>query len=122
MGATTEPPVQASPVRQYEIWWADLPAPAGRRPVLLLSRSPAYEYLNRVLVVEVTTTIRNIPQEIPLGRAEGLGRRSVANFDNIHTVAKRRLSARIGALPAGRAIAVKRAAGYALDWSELKEP
>jgi len=29
-------------VRRGEIWWADLPPPAGRRPVLLLSRDEAY--------------------------------------------------------------------------------
>jgi mRNA-degrading endonuclease toxin of MazEF toxin-antitoxin module len=26
---------------QGDIWWADLPAPAGRRPVLILTRSDA---------------------------------------------------------------------------------
>ena len=31
-------------MRQFEIWWANLPAPAGRRPVLLLSRNDAYRY------------------------------------------------------------------------------
>ena len=29
-------------VKQYELCWADLPVPAGRRPVLLLSRGAAY--------------------------------------------------------------------------------
>jgi hypothetical protein len=33
-------------MRQYEIRWANLPAPVGRRPVLLLSRTEAYGYLN----------------------------------------------------------------------------
>jgi hypothetical protein len=37
-------------VRQYEIRWADLPEPIGRRPVLLLTRTAAYVYLNKVLV------------------------------------------------------------------------
>ncbi len=52
------PPAQAASaiVKQYELWWAELPEPVGTRPVLLLSRSGAYQYLNRVLVVEVTTT------------------------------------------------------------------
>ena len=40
-------------VRQYEIWWASLPLPVGRRRVLLLSRNPAYAYLIKVLVAEV---------------------------------------------------------------------
>ena len=29
-------------MRRGEVWWADLPAPAGRRPVVLLSRNEAY--------------------------------------------------------------------------------
>lgn len=107
-------------MKQYEIWWANLPAPIGRRPVLLLSRSSAYEYLNRVAVVEVTSTIRRIPVEVLLGRAEGLSRRSVANFDNVHVIPKRSLASRIGALRPGRVQEAKRALSYALDWPELK--
>ncbi len=106
-------------MKQYEIWWADLPPPVGRRPVLLLTRSTAYAYLNKVIVVEVTSTIRGIPQELPLGQAEGLAA-SVANFDNVHVVAKHLLTVRAGALSDSRAPEVKRALGYALDWPELK--
>ena len=107
-------------MRQYEIRWAELPAPIGRRPVLLLTRTPAYTYLNKAIVAEVTSTIRGIPQEVPLSKKEGLPRRSVANMDNIHVVAKALLSDRIGALAGNRARDVKRALGYALDWPELK--
>lgn len=107
-------------MRQYEIWWAGLPPPIGRRPVLLLSRDSAYDYLSRVIVVEVTSTIRNIPVEVLLGRAEGLRRRSVANLDNVHIVPKQVLASRIGALRSNRIQEVKRALGYALGWPELK--
>jgi mRNA interferase MazF len=107
-------------MRQYEIWWAELPAPVGRRPVLLLTRSSAYDYLNKVIVAEITTAIRGIRQEVLLGPSEGLPTVSVANFDNLHTVAKRSLTGRIGALPPSREREVKRALGYALDWAELK--
>ena len=55
-------------MRQYEIVWANLPAPIGRRPVLLLTRTAAYPYLNKVIVAEVTSTVRGIPQEVGLGR------------------------------------------------------
>ena len=106
-------------MRQYEIWWADLPVPVGRRPVLLLTRSEAYAYLNKAIVAEITTTIRGIPQEVRLGEFEGL-EPSVVNFDNIHVVAKRLLASRVGVLPASREREVKRALGYALDWAELK--
>lgn len=48
-------------MKQYEVWWAALPQPAGRRPVLLLSRDSAYEYLNKFVTVEITSTVRRLP-------------------------------------------------------------
>ena len=105
-------------MKQYEIRWANLPAPIGRRPVVLLSRTAAYDYLTRVIVAEVTSTVRGIPQEVALGRSEGV-RDGVVNFDNVHVVPKRLLGDRVGSL-AHRAAEVKRALGYALDWAELK--
>ena len=107
-------------MKQYEVRWANLPAPVGRQPLLLLSRTPAYAYLNKVVVGAVTSTIRGIPQEVTLGRHEGLARPSVVNFDNIHIIAKTRLGDRLGSLAPGRMGDVKRALGYALDWPELK--
>jgi len=53
-------------VKQYEIWWADLPKPAGRRPVLLLSRDDAYGVLNKFVATEITATVRHIPLEVAL--------------------------------------------------------
>lgn len=107
-------------MRQYEIRWADLPNPVGRRPVLLLSRAPAYEYLSKVIVVEITTRVRSIPQEVRLGKREGLPRACVANFDNTHVIATSRLGEVLGLLPPRRHVEAKRALGYALDWPELK--
>ena len=107
-------------VTQYELWWAQLPPPVGRRPVLLLTRSSAYAYLNKVIVAEVTRTIRGIPQEVAVGPHEGLPSQSVVNMDNVHVVPVSQLSERIGRLTSGREADVKRAIGYALDWAELK--
>ena len=107
-------------MRQYEIRWANLPEPIGRRPVLLLTRTPAYEYLAKAIVAEITTTVRGIPQEVPLGRREGLDRSSVANLDNIHVIPVDRVGELVGVLSIGRQSEVKRAVGYAFDWPELK--
>jgi mRNA interferase MazF len=109
-------------LKQHELWWAELPEPIGRRPVLLLSRNQAYRILKRVTVAEISTTIRNIPVEIELGPEEGLTRASVANVDNIHAVAISRLSSKIGELADERACDVERALGYAFDIDRLKEP
>jgi mRNA interferase MazF len=106
-------------LKQFDVWWANLPAPANRRPVLLLSRNDAYQYLSKVVVAEITTTIRTIPVEVLLGRREGLPSRCVANFDNIRTVARQSLNSRAGALSPSRYIEAKRALGYALGWNEL---
>jgi mRNA interferase MazF len=106
-------------VRQFEIWWANLPAPAGRQPVLLLSRNDAYRYLSKFVVAEITTTIRAIPVELKLGPREGLPSSCVANLDNIRTAPRQCLDSRAGRLAPSRHREVKRALGYALGWDEL---
>ena len=106
-------------MKQFEIWWADLEAPVGRRPVLILTRTPALRYLTRCIVVEVTTTRRGIPQDVELRPAEGLPRRRVASLDNIHLVPIAALGRRAGTLASSRHADVKRALGHALAWSEL---
>ncbi len=105
---------------QYEIRWADLPPPVGRRPVLLLSRPQAYKYLSSFIVAEITTKVRGIPQEVALGSPEGLPRPCVANLDNTHLVHRSCLNDLIGVVPAHRQREVKRALGYALGWAELQ--
>ncbi|HEX2686254.1 MAG TPA: type II toxin-antitoxin system PemK/MazF family toxin [Kofleriaceae bacterium] len=106
-------------MKQYELWWAQLPEPVGTRPVLLLSRNGAYQYLSRVLAVEVTTKIRTIPQELVLGRREGMPRSCVANFDNLRAVPVSMLVERIGGLSATRIVEAKHALGYAVGWIGL---
>jgi mRNA-degrading endonuclease toxin of MazEF toxin-antitoxin module len=53
-------------MKRGEVWWADLPAPVGRRPVLLLSRDRAYAVRNAVTVAFLTMryslSLGGIPQ------------------------------------------------------------
>jgi len=107
-------------MRQFDIMWANLPAPIGRRPVVLLTRTSGYAYLNKVLIAEVTSTVRSIPQEVPLGKHKGVPHASVVNLDNIHVIPKSLLGERLGTISSARHGEVKRALGYALDWPELK--
>jgi len=106
-------------LRQYELWWAKLPKPAGKRPILLLSRDHSYQYLNKFIAAEITTTIRNIAIEVPLGSREGVSMQCVANLDSLRTVARGWLIERIGKLASARHVEVKVALGYALAWDEL---
>ena len=108
-------------MKQYEIWWANLPKPAGRRPVLLLSRDDAYGVLNKFVAAEITATIRHIPIEVLLGTAEGMPKPCVVNCDNLRTISKADLAKKISKIPVHRVVEVKRAVGYALGWEELIE-
>lgn len=101
-------------MRRGEVWWADFPAPAGRRPVVLLSRNEAYSVRELVTVAPVTTRVRRIPTEVPLGASEGLPKACVVNLDTITTIPRRTLTRLIGPLPSGKLLAVERALMFAL--------
>jgi mRNA interferase MazF len=108
-------------MKQFEIWWADLPEPAGRRPVLLLSRNDAYSYLSKFIAVEITSTVRGIASEIALGQEEGLPKVCVANCDSLRMVPRTSLTKCAGRLAQVREAEVKRAIGAALGWRELTD-
>ena len=101
-------------MRRGEVWWADLPRPAGRRPVVLVSRDEACAVLSGITVAEVTSTVRGIRSEVPVGRQEGLRGRSVVNTDNLHTLPKRLLTERIGRLGPAKLEALASAICYSL--------
>jgi mRNA interferase MazF len=90
--------------RQGEVWWAE--SEAGRRPVLIVTRSDAVPVLNRVIVAPVTRTIRAIPTEVALGHEEGLPGDCVAAFDNLVPVSRSLLTQRVGRLSALRRPAI----------------
>jgi len=101
-------------MKRGEIWWARLPEPAGRRPVILVSRNAAYAVRASVTVVEVSTTIRGIASEVALGARDGLPRRCVANADNVVTIPKRLLEGRITELAREKLAALDAALRFSL--------
>jgi len=98
-----------------EVWWAELPEPIGRRPILLLSRETAYSVRTSVTAAVITRTIRNIPVEVLLGQEDGMPVKCVVNLDNILTIPKSRLTERVTALSAEKMTAVAKAIVFALD-------
>ena len=102
-------------MRRGEVWWAELPPPIGRRPVVLLSRDAAYRVRTSVTVGMVTRTIRAIPVEVPLGTEDGMPEQCVVNLDDILTVPKARLVERITTLSPQKMTAVAKAIIFALD-------
>ena len=98
-----------------EVWWAELPQPVGRRPVLLLSRDAAYSVRTSVTVAVITRTIRNIPTEVLLEQEDGMLAKCVVNLDDILTVPKSRLTERVTSVSSEKMNAVAKAVVFALD-------
>lgn len=102
-------------MRRGEVWWAELPSPIGKRPVVLLSRDEAYAVRNAVTIAEVTSTVRNIPVEVPLGPEDGLPKKCVVNLDTIVTIRKELLSQRICLLRSEKIELLNEAIKFALS-------
>jgi len=97
------------------VWWARLPQPIGTRPVLLLSRNQAYRVRRSVTLALITSTIREIPVEVPLGPEDGMPHLCVVNCDEVHTVAISLLDNQVTALSAPKMQEVANAVRFALD-------
>jgi mRNA interferase MazF len=85
-------------VNRGDVCWYTFKTPDKRRPVLILTRDSAIGVLNSVTVAPITSTIRSIPTEVILTEADGLPNTCAANFDNLQTVPKSNIGARIARL------------------------
>lgn len=81
--------------RRGDVWFGDVPGDK-RRPVLVLTRDPLGSILHSVICAPITSTVRGLATEIPLGRSAGLAQPSVANFDNVFLLSRRRLVRHLG--------------------------
>jgi mRNA interferase MazF len=102
-------------MKRGEVWWVDLPAPAGRRPAVLLSRDAAYRVRAAITVAPVARTIRSIPVEVILDQSDGMPARCVVNLDDITTLPKVLIKQRITALSTEKIQQVDQAIRFALD-------
>jgi mRNA interferase MazF len=102
-------------MQKGDIWWANLPEPIGRRPVALLSRNEAYKVRSSVTVAEVTSTIRDIPVEVRIGKRENMPKECVINLDTIITIRKGLLDEKIVHLDIDKISEIDMAIKFALD-------
>ncbi len=100
---------------QGEIWWANLPQPAGRRPVLILTRSDAIPHLLNVTVAPLTRTMRGLRTEVALSTADGVPTESAISLDNVLTIRQALLDRPIAALGVERLAEVFAAIRYVFD-------
>lgn len=99
--------------KRGEVWLADVPGDKVR-PVVVMTREVVIPHLHSVIAAPVTSTIRDIPSELPVSEAEGLLRESVANFDNLQLLARARLIRRVGVLSPAKVSEACRALGHAV--------
>ncbi len=102
-------------MKRGEVWWANLAAPAGTRPVLLLSRDRAYAIRDFVTIAPISRTIRKIEAEVVLDVGDGMKERSAVNLDDINTIDKSRLIDYVITLTPAKMAEVERAIKFALD-------
>lgn len=85
------------------------------RPVVVLTRELVRPHLTRVTVAPITSTVRGLSTEVPLGRANGLDHACVISCDNIVTVPKTALGRQLGYLLPDQEAALTAAIHAAFD-------
>ncbi len=99
-----------------EVRWYKFSKPDKRRPVVILTRDSALEFLGEVTVAPVTSTVRDIPSEVLLTDADGMPRDCAVNLDHIQTVAKGKIGTVITTLNPRRMSELRSACLFALGF------
>lgn len=95
-------------VARGEVHWLEV-EDDKRRPVLVLTPDLLAAALRKVLVVPLTTTVRNVPTEVSLGPEDGVPRESAANCNDLRAVPRSLLVERLTALGHDRMLEVRAA-------------
>jgi mRNA interferase MazF len=85
------------------------------RPVLVLTRELVRPHLTTVTVAPITTTIRGLSTEVPVGAANGLPGPSVVSCDNVTTISADALGQQVGVLLGHQEQLLSDAIGAAFD-------
>ena len=75
-------------MKRGEVRWYKFAKPDKNRPVVVLTRNSALEFLGEVTVAPITSTIRDIPTEVLLTKEDGMSQECAVNLDHIQTVSK----------------------------------
>ena len=92
------------------------------RPVLVLTRELVRPHLSRVTVAPITSTVRGLSTELPVGPDNGVDRPSVVSCDNVVTVPRSALGRQIGRLLPEQEAALTAALHAAFDLDDVPPP
>lgn len=102
-------------MRRGDVRWYRFDGPDKRRPVVVLTRTAALEFLADVTVAPVTGTVRDIPSEVVLTSDDGMPRLCAVNLDHVQTVPCARVGALVTTLRGERLAEIGAALRFALD-------
>jgi mRNA interferase MazF len=105
-------------MKRGEIRWYKFAKPDKKRPVLILTRDSALEFLGEVTVAPITSTVRSIPSEVFLSKSDGMQKNCAVNLDHIQTISKGRIGSLITVLSPKKMIELRSALFFALGFSE----
>ncbi|MCC6368532.1 MAG: type II toxin-antitoxin system PemK/MazF family toxin [Bryobacterales bacterium] len=104
----------AGRVSRCEVRLCRFTTPDKQRPVVVLTRSSAIEYLATATVAPITSTIRGVPSEVMLDIDDGMKGPSAVNLHNLVTVPQSRLGRRVAKLSERKMEAICAALHFAL--------
>ena len=97
-----------------EVRWYQFARPDKRRPVVILTRDSAIDFLSETTIAPITTTIRNVPSEVILTDADGMPEECAINLYHVQTVSKAKIGGLITSLKRERMDEIRRALVFAL--------
>jgi mRNA interferase MazF len=103
-------------MKRGDVRWYRFAKPDKRRPVVILTRDSALEFLGEVTVAPVTSTIRDIPTEVLLGRGDGMPTDCAVNLDHVQTVSKSKIGPLIATLSARKVVEIRQGLLFALGF------
>lgn len=92
----------ASRVARGDVRLYKFSPPDKERPVVVITRDSAIEYLATVTVAPITSTIRGVPSEVVLNEDDGMKSPCAVNLHHAVTVSQARLGKRVNRLSAVR--------------------
>lgn len=85
------------------------------RPVVVLTREAARAAMTKVTVAPITSTIKGLSSEVPVGPANGMEQDSVISVDNVVTIPTNLLGRTVGFLNSEQESLLARAVVLACD-------
>lgn len=101
-------------LRRGEVRWYQFRRPDKKRPIVILTRDSALDFLGEITIAPITSTVRDIPSEVLLTTQDGMARDCAINLDHVQTVPKRKVGSLVTTLSREKLDRIKVALSFAL--------